>query len=197
MGELTFKLKTKRKPYIVEVLDDDWKDIPGFPHYKINKYGQVKRIDAVVVDCNGISFYRKGRILRTRKTKLGYVQVDMCENGVVYGRFIHNLLAKVFIPNPNNFPVVNHKDENPSNNDLSNLEWCNHSYNARYSIEKIKKAHAKEQTPVARIDRFTKEETRYDGVREAARMNNLCHSNISSAIRRGGTCGGYKWRYCE
>lgn len=194
---LQLKLKIKRKRLIANQteLDNDWRDIPGFPHYKINRAGQVKRLDAVIRDSNGIDFYRKGRILSTRKTKLGYIQVDMCENGKPYGRFIHVLLAKVFIPNPYNLPLVNHIDENPSNNDLSNLEWCDYSYNAKHSIDKIRKSHEKEQRAVIRINPFTKEETRYSGIREAARLNNCNHSNIAAAIKRNGTCASYKWKY--
>lgn len=194
---LQLKLKTKRKRLITSQieLDSDWRDIPGFPHYQINRAGQVKRLDAIITDSNGIDFYRKGRILSTRKTKLGYIQVDMSENGKLYGRFIHVLLAKVFIPNPYNFPIVNHIDENPSNNDLSNLEWCDYSYNAKHSINKIRKAHEKEQRAVYRINANTNEEIRYNGIREAARENKAHHSNIRYAILHDGYCVGYKWRY--
>lgn len=47
---------------------------------------------------------------------------------------IHRLVAKAFIPNPNNFPIVHHKDENKLNNDVSNLEWVTHSQNSLYSV---------------------------------------------------------------
>ena len=194
---LQLKLKTKRKRTTADQteLNNDWKYIPNFPHYQINRAGQVKRLDAIITDSNGIDFYRRGRILRTRKTKLGYVQLDMSENGKLYGRFIHVLLAKVFIPNPYNFPIVNHIDENPSNNDLSNLEWCNHSYNAKHSIDKIRKAHEKEQRPVYRINVNTNEKIRYNGIREAARENKTNHGNIRYAILHNGYCENYKWRY--
>lgn len=194
---LQLKLKNERKRVVANQteLDNDWRNIPGFPHYQINRAGQVKRLDAIIKDSNGMEFYRRGRILSTRKTRLGYVQVDMCENGKPHGTFIHVLLAKVFIPNPNNLPIVNHIDENPSNNDLSNLEWCDYSYNANYSINKIRKSHEKEQIAVIRINLLTKEETRYFGIREAARLNNCSHSNITSAIKRNGTCASYKWKY--
>lgn len=193
----TLKLGDNRKRVVASQieLDSDWRNIPGFPHYKINKAGQVKRIDAIITDSNGIDFYRRGRILSTRKTKLGYIQVDMCEKGVQYGRFIHVLLAKVFIPNPKNLPIVNHKDENPSNNDLSNLEWCDYSYNAKYSVEKLRKSHTHEQRAVYRIDINTNEEIRYNGIREAARENKAHHSNIRNAILHNRRCVGYKWRY--
>ena len=91
MLQLKLKIKRKRTMANQTELNDDWRDMLGFPHYRINRAGQVKRLDAIITDSNGIDFYRKGRILRTRKTKLGYVQVDMSENGKLYGRFIHGL----------------------------------------------------------------------------------------------------------
>lgn len=194
---LKLKLKDNRKRIVASQieLDNDWRDIPGFPHYQINRVGQVKRLDAIIRDSNGLEFFRRGRILSSRKTKLGYVQVDMCENGKPYSKFIHVLLATVFIPNPNNLPLVNHIDENPSNNDLSNLEWCDYSYNAKHSIEKIRKAHEKEQRAVYRINVNTNEKVRYNGIREAARENKAYHSNIRYAILHDSYCVGYKWQY--
>ena len=195
MLNLKIKIIKKRNKASQVELDNNWKSIKGFPHYKINKKGQIKRIDAVVTDCRGINFFRKGRILSTRKTKKGYIQVDMCEDGVLYGRFVHVLLAETFIPNPNKLPIVNHIDENPSNNDLDNLEWCDYSYNAKHSYNKIKKAHAKEQKAVYRINIKTNEYVKYNGIREAARENNVYHSNIRKAILNNGYCGNYKWKY--
>lgn len=194
---LKLKLKDNRKRIVSSQieLDNDWRDIPNFPHYKINKSGQIKRIDAIIKDSNGLEFFRRGRILSNRKHKNGYIQVDMCENGISHTKFVHVLLATVFIPNPNNLPLVNHIDENPSNNDLSNLEWCNYSYNAKHSINKIRKGHEKEQKAVYRIDVNTKEEVRYNGIREAARENKIYHSNIRYAILHNSRCAGYKWRY--
>ncbi len=194
---LQLKLKLKRKRLIANQteLDNDWRDIPEFPHYQINRAGQIKRLDAIIRDSRGVDFYRKGRILNDRKNKNGYVQITLCENGIPYHRFIHTILAKVFIPNPYNLPLVNHIDENPSNNDLSNLEWCDYSYNAKHSINKIRKGHEKEQKAVYRIDINTKEEIRYNGIREAARKNKTHHTNIRYAILHNTYCAGYKWRY--
>lgn len=195
MLNLKIKIIKKRNKVSQVELDNDWKSIKGFPHYKINRKGQIKRIDAIVTDCRGINFFRKGRILSTRKNKQGYIQVDMCEDGVSYGRFVHVLLAETFIPNPNKLPIVNHIDENPSNNDLDNLEWCDYSYNAKHRYNKIKKAHAKEQKAVYRINIKTNEYVKYNGIREAARENNVNHSNIRKAILNNGYCCNYKWKY--
>ena len=95
---LQLKLKIKRKRLIANQteLDNDWRNIPGFPHYKINRAGQIKRLDAIIRDSNGIDFYRKGRILNNRKHKNGYIQTTLTENGVQYTRFIHTILAVLF-----------------------------------------------------------------------------------------------------
>ena len=174
---------------------EDYKIIENYPHYLINKNGVVKRISDYITDSNGKVFYRKGRILKTKKNKLGYISVTLSEKGKQKGFFVHTLLAKEFISNPNNYPIVNHIDKNPSNNSLNNLEWCDYSYNAMHSINEIKNAHNKEKIKVYRIDIYKKEIKEYLGIREAARLNNINHSNIRSSIKNKRTSGGYYWSY--
>ena len=62
-------------------------------------------------------------------------KVDLKKNGIRKNFKVHRLVAEAFIPNPNNYPEINHIDSNPLNNKVDNLEWCNHKYNIRYSIE--------------------------------------------------------------
>lgn len=71
--------------------------------------------------------YKKKKYLAT--FKLDYEMVNL--DGKL--RAVHRLLAQAYIPNPNNLPIVNHKDENKFNNSLDNLEWCDHSYNRAWS----------------------------------------------------------------
>lgn len=71
----------------------------------------------------------------------GYLQVALSYNGVKKYYSIHRLVAQTFIPNPNNYPCVNHKDENPNNNAVENLEWCTYSYNLSYGT-RISREHA-------------------------------------------------------
>ena len=56
----------------------------------------------------------------------------LCKNGKTKRFSVHRLVAKAFIPNPNNLPIINHKDENPSKNIVDNLEWCDNKYNCNY-----------------------------------------------------------------
>jgi hypothetical protein len=94
---------------------DEWKDIVGFP-YQINKDGLIMN-------------KRTGRILKQYLDTVGYYQVTLCKDGKPVKFRIHRLLAIAFIPNPNNYPVVDHIDINCQNNDLSNLRWVTSQMN--------------------------------------------------------------------
>lgn len=96
-----------------------WKDIKGYEElYKISNYGKVfSKI--------------KNRILSPYKVN-GYLQIDLYRNAKRKHCRIHRLVAEAFIPNPNNHPIINHKDEDKINNHTSNLEWCTNEYNSNY-----------------------------------------------------------------
>ena len=65
----------------------------------------------------------------------GYLIYNVIINGKSTSKAIHRLIAEAFIPNPNSFPEVNHKDANRKNNSIDNLEWCSHGYNIKYSFD--------------------------------------------------------------
>ena len=79
-------------------------------------------------------------IKKTAHTNEGYEVIMLSKDGKQFGTFVHRLVAQAFIPNPDDLPVVNHKDENPSNNNVENLEWCTYSYNNTYNDVHIKNA---------------------------------------------------------
>ena len=74
---------------------------------------------------------KHGRILKP-EIRTGYYSVDLMKNGKRYKFRVHRLVAEAFIPNPDNLPMVNHKDEDKLNNLASNLEWCDNTYNSQY-----------------------------------------------------------------
>ena len=111
-------------------MSEIWKDIQGYEGlYQVSNLGRVKSLNY-----NKTS---KSKILSPGKNKTRYLSVCLFKNkkGKVF--YVHRLVAQAFIDNPNNYPEVNHKDENPSNNHVNNLEWCTHKYNSNYgtSIE--------------------------------------------------------------
>lgn len=74
---------------------------------------------------------KHGRILKPEIRK-GYYSVDLMKDGKRYKFRVHRLVAEAFVPNPDNLPMVNHKDEDRLNNIASNLEWCDNTYNSQY-----------------------------------------------------------------
>ena len=106
-------------------MKEEWKDIEGYEgKYQISNLGRVK----------SLNYRNTGRedILTSVPDKYGYLHVNLYKNGKKKHYTVHQLVAEVFILNPNNYEEINHKDENKSNNCVSNLEWCDRKYNMNY-----------------------------------------------------------------
>jgi len=106
-----------------------WKVIDGFDRYEVSSNGRVKSL----YDNFG---RRRDRILTLNHQKTGYYTVTLCNNGKKQVTSVHRLVAKAFIPNPNCYNVVNHKDEIKTNNNVDNLEWCTVKYNSNYGTSR-------------------------------------------------------------
>lgn len=115
---------------------EKWKDVTGFEGlYQVSNLGNVKSCDRYI--SAGVNANHKSQHIHERLLKLKgggkYIQVILCKNGKCYARLVHRLVAEAFIPNPDNLPCVNHKDENKKNNVADNLEWCTYAYNNSYN----------------------------------------------------------------
>ena len=181
------------------------KVIEGFPDYTI--------------DDNGNVYNRKaGRFLRGSIMTTGYRTVELFNApGTSKRVLVHRLVAKAFIPNPNGFPVVNHKDEDKTNNAASNLEWCTYRYNVNYGTaperrtkklttfrasEKIKalaRVNGKAASrPVIQITKSGEVLAEYESAREATRKTNIHYSHICDVCKgKRKSAGGYCWRFKE
>ena len=103
--------------------------------YEVSNLGRVRSLDRTSSDGRVL----KGKILKLRLINNGYLRVGLNKDGrgQIFFR-VHRLVATAFVPNPDNLPVVNHKDEDKSNNCVSNLEWCTQKHNIQYSSHKLK-----------------------------------------------------------
>lgn len=117
-----------------------WKDIPDYEGlYQASNLGNVKVLDRVVNSGikNNKTVIRKGKLLKKRINQ-GYYEVALSKNNKKRFLKVHRLIAITFIPNLNNLPSVNHKDENKLNNNVNNLEWCTIKYNCNYGNRNFK-----------------------------------------------------------
>lgn len=101
---------------------------------------------------------------------------------------VHRLVATAFLDNPDNLPEVNHIDENPLNNHVSNLEWCDRQYNIEYSKNK----------PVAQYDMDGVKIAEYKSIKYAAYITGISHTSIGNVLNGWSmTAGGYVWKYSK
>lgn len=174
-----------------------WKDIKGYEGlYQVSNLGNVRSVDRVVNYKDGRKRLWKGRILKPKKDRYGYLLCDLCKKSKVKTITIHRLVAETFLPNPNNLPEINHKDENKDNNCVSNLEFCSHLYNMRFGTA-IQRRVEKVSKPVLQIDLETnKIIDGYPSANEAARKLKIDQGGISYCCRgKYKTYKGFKWQY--
>jgi len=169
---------------------------------------KAKKVDKYVVLSNGevwnMSWHGKPnniKKIKQSKDKNGYLRFTYNGGGNVW---THRLVAKCFISNPNNLPQVNHKDENPLNNHVDNLEWCTCKYNVNYGTA-IQRAAAKNSTiqkndpkkskKVYQLTLDGKFVAEYQSTKEVERQLGFCQPNVSSCCRNGGTYKGFRWTY--
>ena len=160
---------------------EEWRDIKGYEgKYMVSNLGRFKSLN-----------YRrtgKEKILEGYPDKDGYLYVNLCKDGKGKQCMIHRLVAMAFIPNPDNLPEVNHKDENPKNNRVENLEWCSRQYNVDYSLSKA----------VIGIDKVSGLILEFPSTREAERQTGISKGNICDCLKgRQKSAGGYTWHYVE
>lgn len=107
---------------------EEWKDVVGYEGlYEVSNLGNVR----------SLNWRNKGitKNLVLNKHNRGYMQVSIGKRGETKTYVVHRLVALAFLDNPNGFTQVNHKDEDKTNNNVENLEWCTASYNVRYSMK--------------------------------------------------------------
>lgn len=116
-----------------------WKDVIGYENsYLISSYGRVVSLSKRLNITNGYYRITLPKLLSTQIDKNGYIVVSLSHKGKTIQRKIHRLIATSFIPNPNNYPDIDHIDGNKKNNKLSNLRWVNKSMNMMDPITRLR-----------------------------------------------------------
>lgn len=109
----------------------------------VNDFRQTE-YEGYLVNADGdvISMKHKEPILLSPFLRHGYERVTLWENGKKFNVSVHRLVAMAFLdnPDPNTYTEINHKDENKTNNNVNNLEWCTHIYNLNYGTRKLKQS---------------------------------------------------------
>ena len=168
---------------------EHWKAIAGYEGiYEVSDMGRVKSLN--------YNRTRNEKILKPRKTNNGYLRVSLCKDGHTKQTLVHRLVAKAFIPNPNNLKTVNHKDEVKTNNTVGNLEWISQKDNLNYGTHNKRVGEALSKK-VQMFDKSTGELlATFPSTCEAERVTGINHGNISKCCKGNRwSVGGYIWRY--
>ena len=174
---------------------EKWVDIAGYEGlYQISSCGNVRSF----VSARGKRKIPK--LLKPEVLKKGYLRVPLCKDYSKERYMVHRLVAMAFIPNPDNLPYINHKDENKSNNNVDNLEWCSRSYNVRYSWDKHPERHTRKGKhyahAIVQLDKagnVIKEWTNARTIFVETGMDDSSIRQVCQGVRH--SAYGYLWRY--
>lgn len=173
-----------------------WKPVKGFEqYYEISNFGRVRSLDRMVPGRHGEKI-RRGKIIAQcgKQDNPLYKRVHLSIDGKAKWLQVHRLVAEAFVDNPHGYSIVNHLDNDPSNNHASNLEWTTQSGNIQHAV-KQGRWHSKE---VIRIDADGNQKS-YKSILDAAKDVGIKSPvGITFACRDPKrSAGGYKWKYKE
>lgn len=174
-----------------------WAPVKGYEEaYSISDDGVIRSLSRECIGDNGFFYTKKEKILKQSDSGKGYRRVCLHQNGVRKSAYVHRLVAEAFIPNPSNLPCVNHKDENKTNNHVSNLEWCTVSYNRNYGTAPVRIIRKLSRKVVMKKD--GEEIATFRSALEAERLTGIENRYIGLCCKgKKDAAGGYEWEYAE
>ena len=182
---------------------DEWVVCEDYPSYMINTKGEIKSL-------------LTNKILKPSKHKSGYMLVGLRRDGVSKTVKVHRLLAKAFIPNPENKPHVDHINGVRDDNRLENLRWCTNQENQSFELARLNNSKAltgRKQSPEAvakrakilqksigkKVNQYTLDGefvASYNSFNEARRLTGVWDASVRSCcMGRFKQAGGYIWRF--
>ena len=167
--------------------EEIWKDVPFDSNYKVSNYGRIFS-------------KRTNKILKGELTEKGYIRVALTE----HKRYlVHCIVARTFIPNPENKPQVNHIDGNKQNNYVDNLEWCTQSENMRHALKTGLRIMPKGKDVynarvIYQYDKNNNLIKRWECMSTASQTLKISQGDMARVCKgERKTCGGYIWKYKE
>lgn len=189
-----------------KVLNEEWKPVKAYEGlYEVSTLGRVRSVERNVNLCRMgtiVNRHLKACLLKPNVMKIGYVSVRLSKNGKANLHCVHRLVAEAFIPNPNGFRYINHKDEDKKNNNVSNLEWCTQEHNSNWGTALLKSMSKNRNRKdlsikVAMTDKDGKVIRKFESMNDASRIMHI-HSAVVSAScsgkRKAPDKNGYYWR---
>lgn len=171
-----------------------WKDIEGYEGlYQVSNLGRIRGIDRYVGFKNGKKRLWKGKIKTQTVTGKGYLKVRLCDRTTKDKTDeVQRIVARAFIPNPDNKPQVNHIDGDKKNNRVENLEWVTAQENDIHKINVLKKG----IKPVMQFDLLGNYIATYESAKQAEQITGVARCSISNVLcGRRNKAGGYVWKY--
>lgn len=192
-----------------DLLNEIWKDYTykDKTYYQVSNYGRVRSINRTRILFNGVEAKIMGKLKKPTINDKGYVVYYLSFDGKSKPEQAHRLVASCFL-NKEDFKSlpseeiidlpsleINHKDENPLNNKVDNLEWCTHLYNINYG-SRTKKVIDSTSKPIEQYDKqgnFIKE---WSSLAEASNELHISRGTLCSALKGDiKSCGGFQWKY--
>lgn len=179
-------------------MEEVWKDVVGYEgYYQVSNLGRCRSLDRCInhpISKNGKKMLN-GRILSLCKCGSGYLMASFSLDGKRKFEMVHRIVAKAFLPNPDNLPEINHIDEDKTNNCVDNLEWCTSKYNANYGARNAK-AGEKHRKAVVQKDLQGNIIKKWSNLTEACMSCGADASSVGRVCRgKQRTARGFIWEY--